>query len=104
MSYVGRSARETGCSDPRRCNAARNRVSYISASDYKRGGCMLPHFSLGELVVLLVVVLLILGPHRLPEVAASFGKSIRSFKQGMREAERDDDAPAPPEQSTDRLS
>ena len=46
---------------------------------------MLPHLGLGELVVLLVVVLLLFGPKRLPELAASFGKSIKSFKEGLRE-------------------
>jgi len=48
---------------------------------------MFPHLSLGELVVLLVVILLLVGPKRLPEVAASFGKSIKSFKEGLRENE-----------------
>jgi sec-independent protein translocase protein TatA len=48
---------------------------------------MFPHLSLGELVVLLVVVLLLVGPKRLPELAASFGKSIKSFKEGLRETE-----------------
>lgn len=48
---------------------------------------MLPHFSLGELIVLLFVVLLIFGPKRLPELGSSLGKSIRSFKEGLREEE-----------------
>jgi len=48
---------------------------------------MFPHLSLGELVVLLLVVLLLVGPKRLPELAASFGKSIKSFKEGLRENE-----------------
>ena len=47
---------------------------------------MIPHLSLGELVVLLIVVLLLVGPKRLPELAASFGKSIKSFKEGLRDA------------------
>jgi sec-independent protein translocase protein TatA len=44
---------------------------------------MIPHFSLGELLVLLLVVLLIFGPKRLPDLASSLGKSIRLFKDGM---------------------
>jgi sec-independent protein translocase protein TatA len=48
---------------------------------------MIPHFSLGELVVLLIVVVLLVGPKRLPELAGSFGKSIKSFKEGLRESE-----------------
>jgi sec-independent protein translocase protein TatA len=48
---------------------------------------MFPHLSIGELIVLLLVVLLLVGPKRLPELAASFGKSIKSFKEGLRENE-----------------
>jgi sec-independent protein translocase protein TatA len=48
---------------------------------------MLPHLSLGECVVLLVVILLFVGPNRLPDVASSFGKSIKSFKEGLRESD-----------------
>ena len=50
---------------------------------------MFPHLSLGELVVLLIVVLLLVGPKRLPELAGSFGKSIKSFKEGLRESTED---------------
>ena len=38
--------------------------------------------SLGHLLVLLVVVLLF-GSRRLPELGASLGKGLRAFKQGM---------------------
>ena len=51
---------------------------------------MFPHLSLGELIVLLFVVLLLVGPKRLPELAASFGKSIKSFKEGLREDPREE--------------
>jgi len=53
---------------------------------------MFPHLSLGELVVLLLVVLLLVGPRRLPELAASFGKSIKSFKEGLKENSEDESA------------
>ena len=48
---------------------------------------MFPHLSIAELIVLLIVVLLIFGPQRLPDLAASFGKSIRSFKRELKEAD-----------------
>ena len=38
-----------------------------------------------ELVIILVIVLIIFGPRRLPEFAESFGKSIKKFKQATRE-------------------
>ena len=61
-------------------------------------------FGLGvtELVVLLVVVLLLFGPTRLPQLMESFGKSIQSFRRGLKEPPEidvtprgDDDPPGP---------
>ena len=42
-------------------------------------------FGIGELVVVLVIVLVVFGAGRLPEVMGSFGKGIQEFKRGMRE-------------------
>jgi sec-independent protein translocase protein TatA len=60
---------------------------------------MFPHLSLGELIVLLIVVLLLVGPQRLPELAASFGKSIKSFKEGLKDASEEKSDKKPPESS-----
>lgn len=48
---------------------------------------MLPHLGLPELLIILVIVLLIFGAKRLPEIGRSFGKTISSFKKGMKEAQ-----------------
>jgi len=40
-----------------------------------------------ELLIILAVALLIFGPKKLPEIGASIGKSISSFKKGMKEVE-----------------
>lgn len=44
-------------------------------------------FGLGptELIVILVLALLVLGPSRIPEVASSLGKAIRSFRKATKE-------------------
>lgn len=44
-------------------------------------------FGLGptELIVILVLALLVLGPNRIPEAAASLGKAIRSFRKATRD-------------------
>lgn len=44
-------------------------------------------FGLGptELIVILVLALLVLGPQRIPEAASSLGKAIRSFRRATRE-------------------
>jgi sec-independent protein translocase protein TatA len=43
-----------------------------------------------EIVVILVVALLVLGPQRLPEVARSVGKGMREFKDSLQGIGDDD--------------
>lgn len=38
-------------------------------------------YSWGPLLIILVIVLLLFGPKRLPDLAESIGKAIRSFKK-----------------------
>jgi len=38
-----------------------------------------------ELIIVLIIVLLVVGPKKLPELMKSVGKSINSFKKGMKE-------------------
>jgi len=59
-------------------------------------------FGLGvsELVVLLVVVLLLFGPSRLPQLMESLGKSIQSFRRGLREPPEIDVTPRDDEVQT----
>ena len=52
---------------------------------------MLPNVGMGELVIILLIVLLLFGAKKLPEVAKGLGKSIKSFKDGMNEAVDDKD-------------
>jgi sec-independent protein translocase protein TatA len=48
---------------------------------------------LPELIVLLVVLLLIFGPKRLPEMGRSLGKGMREFKDSISGKGDDDDEP-----------
>jgi sec-independent protein translocase protein TatA len=41
-----------------------------------------------EILLILVAVLLLFGAKRLPEIGASFGKSITAFKRGLSDADR----------------
>ena len=41
-----------------------------------------------EILLILVAVLLLFGAKRLPEIGASFGKSIKAFKRGLSDADR----------------
>lgn len=45
-----------------------------------------------ELLIILVVVLLIFGPRRLPEMARGIGQSVREFRKGIRDMKDDFEA------------
>lgn len=49
-------------------------------------------FGLGyqELLIILVIVLLLFGASRLPELARSLGSSVKEFKKGVNEARAED--------------
>ncbi len=47
-----------------------------------------------ELLIILVVLLLLFGAKKLPELARSIGKSINEFKKGREESDRPADKPA----------
>jgi sec-independent protein translocase protein TatA len=56
---------------------------------------------MGELVVVLVIVLVVFGAGRLPEVMGSLGKGVNQFKRGLKEPPEidvtpDDESPAKP--------
>jgi sec-independent protein translocase protein TatA len=44
------------------------------------------NLGLPEILLILVLVLLLFGAKRLPEIGASFGKGIREFKRSISEA------------------
>lgn len=50
-------------------------------------------FNIGpmELVIVLVIALLVLGPKRLPEVGRSLGRGMREFKESISGRHDDDD-------------
>lgn len=45
-----------------------------------------------ELIVILLIVVLLFGASKIPELGKSVGQGIRSFKDGLRQ----EDAPPPP--------
>jgi sec-independent protein translocase protein TatA len=51
-----------------------------------------------EIILVLVIALLVLGPKKLPEVGRSVGKGLREFKDGVAgiAGDRDDDEPSGP--------
>jgi len=49
-------------------------------------------FGLGyqELLIILVIVLVLFGANRLPELARSLGSSVKEFKKGVNEANKEE--------------
>ncbi|MGQ0764124.1 MAG: Sec-independent protein translocase subunit TatA/TatB [Gemmatimonadota bacterium] len=59
-----------------------------------------------EIMLILVVVLLLFGAKRLPEIGASFGKSISSFKKGLADTSasiREEAQPSLPPQQAESI-
>jgi sec-independent protein translocase protein TatA len=44
-----------------------------------------------ELIIVLVIALIVLGPKRLPEAGRSVGRGLREFKESLSGERRDDD-------------
>jgi sec-independent protein translocase protein TatA len=54
----------------------------------------MPNIGATELIILLVVLLLVFGPKRLPEMGRSVGRGIREFKDSVSGNERPGDRKA----------
>ena len=48
----------------------------------------MPNLGMSEILIILLVVLLLFGAKRIPEIAGSFGKGITEFKRNMTDAQR----------------
>ena len=56
----------------------------------------MPNLGVPELLIILVIVVLLFGASRLPQLGKGIGEGLRNFRKGMR---GDDEAEAPPTQS-----
>ena len=55
---------------------------------------MIGNLGFPEIMIILVIVLLLFGAKRIPEIAGSMGKGIKEFKKNINEATREiDDSP-----------
>ena len=59
---------------------------------------MLGSIGLPELLVILLIVIVIFGARRLPELGKSLGEGIKNFRKSMSGKEKDDEnsSPKPP--------
>jgi len=49
---------------------------------------MFGNLGFGEIMIIMLIVLVLFGANRIPEVSASFGKGIREFKKSLNEVEQ----------------
>jgi len=52
------------------------------------------NFGFGEILIILVIVLLLFGAKRIPEIAGSLGKGITEFKRNLTDAQKAIQEPA----------
>ena len=48
----------------------------------------LPSFGVGEMAILFIIVLILFGPGKLPEVCRSLGDGIKQFKQSVKDEDQ----------------
>lgn len=53
---------------------------------------MLGNLGFTEIVILLLVLLLVFGARRIPEIGASIGQGIKEFKRSLRDAGGEDES------------
>ena len=51
----------------------------------------MPNIGPTELIIVLVIALIVLGPKRLPDAGRSLGRGLREFKDSLSGDRRDDD-------------
>lgn len=61
---------------------------------------MFADLSIWHILILVVIIMLLFGSKRIPEIGGSIGKGIQEFKRGLREVTNSDDASrtGPPQQ------
>ena len=48
-------------------------------------------FGMGELIIVFLIILVLFGARRLPEIGRSLGKAIREFRKAGKELQEDDE-------------
>jgi len=51
----------------------------------------------GEIILIVLVILLLFGAKRIPDLMKSMGKGVKSFKEGMKDVEKEINTPDEPE-------
>ena len=54
---------------------------------------MIPRLGTGELVIILVIVVLIFGVNKIPQLGKGLGEGIRNFKSSLKAAKDEEEPP-----------
>lgn len=54
----------------------------------------MPNLGPTELIIILLIVVLLFGARKIPEIAKGLGKGIKDFKSAMKDEDAKSDAPA----------
>ena len=57
---------------------------------------MFPKLGMGELIVILLIVVVLFGANKLPQLGKGLGEGIRSFKKSFGGEDDDKPTPTPP--------
>jgi sec-independent protein translocase protein TatA len=57
------------------------------------------HFGTTEILLVLVIIVLLFGARRIPELMRGLGRGVKEFKDGMREGEDQDKQKKPDEKN-----
>jgi sec-independent protein translocase protein TatA len=52
---------------------------------------MIPTLGPMELIIILVIIIVLFGANRLPQIGKGIGEGIKNFKRGMKAAEEEDE-------------
>jgi sec-independent protein translocase protein TatA len=52
------------------------------------------------LIITLIIVLVVMGPSQLPKLAKTFGKGVKSLRDGMEGVDEDEDETSKPKKKT----
>lgn len=55
---------------------------------------LIGNLGMGELIIIFVIILLLFGAKKIPDLMKGLGRGVRSFKEGMNEVKNDIEAPA----------
>ena len=63
---------------------------------------LLPTLGIPELLIIFVIIMVLFGASRLPQMGRGLGEGIRNFKKGLKAVDEDDDPDQIPEKTEGR--